>query len=283
MTGARPTVARALRDAAAALDGVSETARLDAELLMAHALECTRSDLLLRRMQDTAPGTFAPLQARRAAGEPVAHIIGTQEFFGLPFKVTPATLVPRADSETLIDAALEMLSASPPAHILDCGTGPGTLLLAALSQWNDASGIGIERSNAALAVARENAELLGLAGRCEMRSADWHAKDWAKGLGAFDLVLANPPYVEIEDPDLAPDVRAHEPAEALFAGPDGLDDYRALLPQLPAVMTRDGLAIVEIGRRQAHAVCSIGKASGLIGEVREDLSGNPRAIIFRRT
>jgi len=275
------SVADALRGAARALEGVSSSPRLDAELLMAHGFGCTRSDLLLLHMRDETPVAFAALLGRRKTGEPVAHIVGTQEFFGLTLKVTPDTLIPRADSETLIDAALELLADRPPARILDCGTGPGTLLLAALSQWEKARGIGIERNAAALAVARENAAALGLADRCEMRGGDWHAPDWNEELGRYDLVLANPPYVESEDPDLAADVREHEPAEALFAGADGLDDYRALLPQVPALLAPAGIAIFEIGSRQAEAVTAIGAACGLRGDARRDLAGNPRAIVFR--
>ena len=253
------TVAEALREAAKALAESSDTARLDAELLMAHALEVTRSDLLLRHMTDHAPANFAPLLNRRRAHEPVAYILGTQDFRGLSLLVTPAVLIPRGDSEVLVEATL---AARPDAkRVLDCGTGSGALLLAVLAELPDASGIGIDSSAAALAVASKNAAQLGLAERADMIRADWHEAGWAVALGQFDLILANPPYVET-GADLAPSVRAHEPASALFAGADGLDDYRVLIPQLPALLTRGGVALVEIGATQAETVGRILTRSG---------------------
>jgi release factor glutamine methyltransferase len=239
------TAADAIRAATAALTPTSDTARLDAEVLMAHALGVTRSELLLRHMRDAVPDTFDALIARRQAHEPVAYIVGEQEFFGLPFRVSPAVLIPRGDSEVLVE---EALAAHPAAlRVLDCGTGSGALLLAVLHGLPDASGVGIDRSAEALAVAADNAARLGLARRAAFALADWHAAGWADALGGpFDLVMANPPYVE-DDADLAPSVRAHEPAGALFAGADGLNDYRALVPQLPALLRPGGAALVEIG------------------------------------
>lgn len=275
------SVGVALREAATALASVSASARLDAELLMAHALRCTRSDLLLRHMRDTAPPGYPALVARRATGQPVAQITGQQEFYGLTLAVTPDVLIPRPDSETLIDAACDALAGRPPARVLDCGTGSGALLLAALSLWPLAEGVGIERSAAALAVARGNAERTGLAGRAAMQAGDWTCAGWADGLGRFDLILANPPYVEEADPDLAADVRAHEPAAALFAGPDGLADYRVLVPQLPALLAPGGIAVIEIGARQAAAVGAIAVAAGLLPDLRRDLAGHPRAMLLR--
>ncbi|MFN5778349.1 MAG: peptide chain release factor N(5)-glutamine methyltransferase, partial [Novosphingobium sp.] len=226
---AAQTVAEAIRAATELLGSRTDSARLDAELLMAEALGVRRSDLFLRHMRDPAPPAFAELVARRAAHEPVAYIRGHQEFFGLPFMVTPDVLIPRGDSETLVEAAL---AARPDAaRVLDCGTGSGALLLAVLNELPQATGIGIDRSEPAVAVARANATRLGLGERARMIRADWHAADWARDLGGpFDLILANPPYVE-DDAALDPTVRNHEPAGALFAGPDGLDDYRVLVPQ----------------------------------------------------
>ncbi|RVQ67848.1 peptide chain release factor N(5)-glutamine methyltransferase [Croceicoccus ponticola] len=276
------TVAETLRDAARALEPVSTTPRLDAELLMAHALGASRSDMLLRHSLDAVPDGFAPLLQRRLLGQPVAQIVGEQEFYGLSFAITPDVLIPRADSETLIEAAREALTGKPPSRILDCGTGPGTLLLAALSIWPQAQGIGIERSPAALAVALGNASRLGMATRADMQAGDWTMPGWADALGRFDLILANPPYVEDADPDLAPDVRAHEPAKALFAGADGLDAYRALVPQVPALLTPGGIALFEIGSRQAAAVTAIALAAGLIATLHSDLAGHPRALLFSK-
>jgi len=270
-------VTDALRDAVAALAAASDTARLDAEVLMAHALGVSRSDLLLRRMADPAPADFAALVARRAGHEPVAYITGRQDFFGLPFAVSPAVLIPRGDSEALVETALE--AARPGARVLDCGTGSGALLLAVLANLAGASGLGVDRSEAALAVARANAGALGLAGRADMRLADWGQAGWADGLGAFDLILANPPYVE-EDAVLAPDVRGHEPAGALFAGADGLDAYRVLVPQLPALLATGGCACVEIGASQADAVSAIAAAAGLSASLRRDLAGRPRVLVL---
>lgn len=269
------TVAEALRDAAAALAQTSETARLDAELLMANALGVSRSDLLLRHMRGKVPAGFAELVTRRLAHEPVAYILGRQEFFGLEFAVSPAVLIPRADSEVLVGAAL---AARPDAcRVLDCGTGSGALLLAVLANLPDALGIGIDRSAAALAVAQANAEALGCGARARMQYGDWQEVGWSDGLGRFDLVLANPPYVET-DAELAQGIRDHEPAGALFAGPDGLDDYRMLVPQLPGLLAPGGVACVEIGATQAIAVAAIAADSGLSATLHYDLGGRPRVL-----
>jgi release factor glutamine methyltransferase len=269
------TTAEALREAAGRLAASSDTARLDAEVLMAHALGVTRSDLLLRHMQEAVPPGFAGLIQRRLEHEPVAYIIGEQEFFGLSFRVTRDVLIPRGDSEVLVEAAL---AARPDAgRVLDCGTGSGALLLAILAALPAAQGVGIDRSAAALAIAADNAERLGLANRARMQLADWHAPDWAQELGKFDLILANPPYVET-GAALAPSVRDHEPAEALFAGADGLDDYRVLVPQLPALLSPDGVALVEIGATQAEAVAALAMAAGLVANLHRDLANRPRVL-----
>jgi release factor glutamine methyltransferase len=269
------TVAEALRKATAALAESSDTARLDAELLMAEALGVSRSELLLRHMRELVPANFALLIERRLAHEPVAYILGRQEFHGLEFLVNANVLIPRGDSETIVDAAL---AARPGARrVLDCGTGSGALLLATLSELPEADGIGIDRSPGALAVAQANAERLGLADRVRMLPADWTTTGWADGLGQFDLILANPPYVEAEA-DLAHSVRGHEPAGALFAGPEGLDDYRVLIPQLPALLTPGGVIVLEIGATQAEAVSAIAAAENCDSRLHLDLAGRPRAL-----
>ena len=278
------TVGERLRDAAAELSEVSPSARLDVELLMAAALGVSRSELLLRHMRDAVPAGFAALFRRRLAHEPVAYILGQAAFYGLELRVTPAVLIPRGDSETLIDAAIAAFAASVPQRVpqrvLDCGTGSGALLLAALAQWPDASGVGIDRSGEALAIAAENARLLGLDGRAQMLERDWTCPGWADDLGHFDLVLANPPYVEI-DALLARGVRDHEPAGALFAGLEGLDAYRVLVPQLPGLLAPGGAALVEIGSSQAAAVTALAADSGLSADLRHDLAGRPRALEMR--
>jgi len=270
--------AQAIRDAAERLSATSDTARLDAEVLMAFARGVTRSDLLLRHMADPVAAPFAALIERRLAHEPVAYITGIQEFFGLPIRVTPDVLIPRGDSEVLVEAAL---AARPDARsVLDCGTGSGALLLAVLANLTGSAGIGIDQSQAALAVARTNAEALGLGSRAQMLCANWEMPGWADDLGKFDLILANPPYVE-DDVPLSPSVRDHEPAGALFAGAQGLDAYRVLVPQLPGLMTPGGLALVEIGATQAEAVSALARDAGMAGTLHHDLGNRPRMLELR--
>ncbi|GGC33582.1 release factor glutamine methyltransferase [Novosphingobium marinum] len=270
------TVATALRDAALQLGATCDTARLDAELLMAHALGVSRSELLLRHVREDEPPGFAALVERRLGHEPVAYIVGRQEFYGLPFEVARGVLIPRADSETLVEAAL---AARPDAkRVLDCGTGSGALLLAVLANLPEAAGVGIDRSADALAIAKRNAVTLGLADRAHFVQADWEAAGWRQTIGGpFDLVLANPPYVE-SDADLARSVRDHEPAEALFAGPEGLDAYRALVPQVPGLLAAAGRAFFEIGAAQATHVGRIAADSGLDWQIHRDLGGRDRVI-----
>jgi release factor glutamine methyltransferase len=274
------TVAEALREAAQRIDPISDTARLDAELLMAHVLGVSRSDLLLRHMARPAPEAFAALISRRERHEPVAYILRRQEFYGREFIVGPAVLIPRADSETIIAAALEVCPS--PSRVLDLGVGSGALLLTLLAESPQAEGVGIDRSSAALEVASANAARLGLGTRAHLLGGDWRQREWASGLSRFDLVLANPPYVE-EGADLSPSVRDWEPAEALFAGPEGLDDYRVLIRQLPALLADRGVAIFEIGATQAEAVAAVAAESGFSSELRRDLAGRPRALILRLT
>ncbi|MGV3512185.1 MAG: peptide chain release factor N(5)-glutamine methyltransferase [Novosphingobium sp.] len=270
------TVSQALRAAADRLLATSDTARLDAELLMAHALGCSRTDLLLRHMQAETPATFAGLVERRLTHEPVAYITGSAEFYGLDLAVTPDVLIPRGDTETLIEAAREAFAGRmAPQRILDLGTGSGALLLAALSLWPAAEGIGLERSPGALAVAQANG--VRHAPTARFLKGNWTVPGWADDLGQFDLVLSNPPYVE-DAAELDPSVRAHEPASALFSGPEGLDDYRILIPRLPGLLSPDGIAIVEIGWTQADAVSALAQAAGMSARVHLDLAARKRAV-----
>jgi release factor glutamine methyltransferase len=272
------SVGEAIRTATERLAPVSDTARLDAELLMAHALGLTRSEMLLRALRDPAPEGFAALVARRAEHEPVAYITGAAEFYGLTLTVTPATLIPRGDSETLVEAALE--HAGEHGRAIDLGTGSGALLLALLANRPGWEGVGIDASPDALAVAAANAAALGLDRRSVWHMRDWRIPGWADGLGTFDLILCNPPYVEA-DAALDRQVREFEPAGALFAGPDGLDDYRVLIPQLRALMKPEAAAILEIGANQAEAVGTLAAASGFAVDLRRDLAGRARALLLR--
>lgn len=270
------SVARSLSRATQTLSATSDTPRLDAELLMAAALGIGRDRLLLHPPTGAEPASFAAMVERRAAGEPVAYITGQRAFWTIDLDVGPGVLIPRPDSETLLVAAIDHFGSAGPTRILDLGTGPGTLLLAALDEWPGATGLGIDRSDDALAYARRNATRLGLDSRAAFESGDW-------GFGLeerFDLILCNPPYVA-EDADLGSGVREFEPAEALFAGPEGLDEYRRLIPDLPRLLAEGGLAAVEIGFDQAESVGAIAADAGFDVALAHDLSGRPRALLLR--
>ncbi len=277
------TAAQRLVAATQELAASSETPRLDAELLMAHALGISRNALLLRARDLAAPANFESLLARRKAHEPVAYIRGVQEFWDLTLNVTPATLIPRGDSESLIEAAAAFFDRRhPPERILDLGTGSGALLLAALSLFPDAQGIAIDASADALTVAQANGERLGFGHRSAFLHRSWHEAGWNDNLGRFELILCNPPYVET-DAELAEQVRAFEPASALFAGADGLDEYRHLIPMIGTVLTDDGIAIFEIGRGQDLAVSELARTSGFEVTARQDLSGIVRALSLSKS
>jgi release factor glutamine methyltransferase len=251
----------------------SATPRLDAELLMAHALGVDRGVILLDPDRYSVPASFAPLVERRLRHEPIAYITGTRGFWSIDLAVGPGALVPRADSETLLIVAQAHFAGRAPAAVLDLGTGPGTLLLAALDEW-PALGLGVDRSAEALAYARGNAAALGMTDR-----AHFICGSWASAIvGQFDLILANPPYIAT-DALLPPEVRDHEPHGALFAGADGLDDYRILAAQLPALIAAGGAAVIEIGSTQAVPVTALLEAQGLRVALHHDYGGNPRVLV----
>jgi release factor glutamine methyltransferase len=268
-------VAPALRDAAQRLAAVSDSPRLDAELLMAHALGVERDRMLLDPSRFAVPDAFVGLIERRMAREPVAYIVGTRDFWTIRLSVGPGVLIPRPDSETLIEAAVACFEGEAPRRILDLGTGPGTLLLAALAEWPGASGVGVDASEAALGYARRNAAALGFAERTDFRCGDW-----GEGIAeAFDLILCNPPYIA-DTEALMPDVADHEPAGALFAGDDGLADYRRIIPDLPRLLAPGGVAVLEIGAAQHISVRSLAEAAGFGVQCRQDLAGRDRALLL---
>jgi len=263
----------ALDAAAARLAGSSDTPRLDAELLMAHALGVEREKMLLGGLHGDAPADFEPLLVRREAGEPVAYIIGRRAFWTIELEVGPDVLIPRPDSETLIEAAVGHFAERSPGDVLDLGTGSGALLLAALDQWRDARGVGIDKSEAALAVASANAARLGMGDRADLRRGDW-----AEGLDrTFDLILCNPPYVET-GADLPRDVADWEPHEALFAAADGLGEYRRLAPVVPRLLAPGGIASFEIGEGQEIPVSALFEDAGLAVAAHRDLGGHVRCL-----
>lgn len=269
-------VERALHEAVRRLPPCTDTPRLDAELLMAHALGIGRDRLILAPPDGPVPPAFEAYLQRRCAGEPVAYITGRRAFWNIELEVGPGVLIPRPDSETLIAAAVEHWQGREgPRRILDLGTGPGTLLLAALDQWPAAHGLGIDRSEDALGYARRNAERLGLEARAEFRIGDWAECVTDR----FDLLLCNPPYVARGAP-LGPGVAEHEPPEALFAGPDGLDDYRRLAPQVGRLLAPGGLAAVEIGFDQEESAAAIFRDAGLDPRIARDLGERPRALLI---
>jgi len=263
-------VREALAAAAGRLASVSDTARLDAELLMAHALGVEREAMLLGRGEEPAPASYPNLVDRRLAHEPIAYITGRRAFWTIELAVGPGALIPRPASETLIEAALGHFGAEGPTRILDLGTGPGTLLLAALDQWPAATGLGVDALEEALAYARRSGN-----SRAEFRRGDW-----AEGIDErFDLILCNPPYVE-RSADLPRDVADFEPHAALYAGADGLDAYRALAPQLGRLLAPGGIVCAEIGAGQEKAVRDLMALEGFAISSRRDLQGIVRCLVL---
>ena len=253
--------------------GIDEPRR-EARLLLAAALGVSTGGLLARDNVDQT--AYAPLLARRAAREPLAYITGHKEFWGLDFLVSPATLIPRPDTETLVEAVLD--AKLQPRRVLDLGTGTGCLLLAVLHETPGAWGVGVDLNPAAAALAARNAERLGLGQR-----AAFLAGSWADALDAkFDLVLTNPPYIESADiPGLMPEVAGYEPARALDGGASGLEAYRAIIAALPPILAENGLAVLELGADQAPFVQAMAEAAGFTCATRRDLAGIERAALLR--
>jgi len=259
-----------------------ESADLDARILVGHALGLDHAALAAtasRPLNAAEQNAVATLARRRLAREPVARIVGTKEFWSLTLRVGAATLVPRPETETLVEAALDVIdrrgARSRPLRIADLGTGNGAILLALLSELPAACGIGTDVSAAALAVARHNAERLGLSG------ARFVACNMAAALrGPFDLIVSNPPYVaSAEIAGLAPEVRDFDPRAALDGGTDGLTFYRALAAAAPALLAPGGALTAELGAGQAQSVATLFAGAGLAPATpRHDLNGVPRAL-----
>ncbi|WP_416898146.1 MAG: peptide chain release factor N(5)-glutamine methyltransferase [Minwuia sp.] len=274
------TVEVLLREGATQLrEAGIEGARLDARILLAEILAREPNTLLpgdASIVADVDAVRFRSLLARRAAREPVSRILGRREFYGRTFEVTPDVLDPRPDTETVVELALSSLTSA--ARIVDLGTGTACILLTLLAERPGASGIGVDFSPAALAVAKRNADRLGLADRAAFRQGDW-----LDGLdGPFDLIVSNPPYIPAGDlAGLMADVRDHDPALALAGGADGLDPYRTIFAGAASRLAANGAVVVEIGAGQAQDVRAIAARAGLrFDRAAADLGGHVRALLF---
>ena len=260
-----------------------ENPRLEARLLLGHAMGTTSEALLREPRAPVPPEAAARFRAAvdaRLRATPVAHILGSQGFWTLDLAVSPATLIPRPDSETIVEAALEAFpDPGAPLRVLDLGTGTGCLLLAVLAERPRAFGIGVDLVPEAAALSAANARRNGLEGR-----AAFLAGNWTEALsGRFDLVLSNPPYIESAAiAGLMPEVARHEPRSALDGGADGLDAYRHLAAILPGLLAPGGAAVLELGAGQSRAVEGLADAAGLVpAGCRKDLGGIERALVLR--
>lgn len=260
-----------------------EGARRDARLLAGEILGLSLADMIARPERVLGAEDRARLEAavaRRAACEPVSRILGSRAFYGLAFALGGDTLDPRPDSEVLVETALAAIAGRPAPRVLDLGTGTGCLLLAILAERTDATGVGLDAAPGAVAVADANAAALGLASRVEFLIRDWTHPAWRDGLGRFDLVISNPPYIPDDDISaLEPEVREFDPLRALAGGADGLDPYRVLVPQLPELLLPGGIAGFELGAGQAAAVAELFRRAGLeVTAVPKDLGGIERCV-----
>jgi release factor glutamine methyltransferase len=275
-----------LRDTAVALTAAGiDNPRFEARLLLARASDLTIEQLVARgtdKVPATIVETMRSLTARRVRREPMAYILGEREFWGLSFKVSPAVLVPRPDSETLIEAVLALMPDRARAwRILDLGLGSGCLLLTLLREYPQARGVGLEASAEALAVAQENARALGVADRASLIAGDWRRAGWVESLGGpFDLVVSNPPYIASADvARLMPEVSSFEPRLALDGGAEGVDAYHTLIAAGPRLVTAGGFMAVEVGEGQAAEIAGLFAAAGLSPRPPwKDLGGIDRVV-----
>lgn len=259
---------------------------LDAALLIAHALGLTTADVRLRGADPVAPEALPRIEAyaaQRLSGMPVARLVGEKEFWSLSFALSPETLVPRPDTETVVEAALATIAdRAAPLRILDLGTGSGAILAALLVELPGATGIGVDQSEAAARTARDNLARAGLQGRGTVIVGDWAS---ALG-GGFDLVVSNPPYIpSIDIVGLAIEVRENDPLAALDGGADGLSSYRIIAAEAPRLLKAGGHLVLELGIGQEAEVAALAGAAGLAitGPARRDLGGIPRALVARRS
>lgn len=272
------TLAQRLQEARAQLHAV-ESASLDARLLLQHALGLTAEDLLLQAENSLSDGELQKIDdviAQRLQGKPVAKIVGKKEFYGRDFYTNEYTLDPRPDSETLIGAVLKE---AQPQRLLELGVGTGCLLLTLLAEIPNAIGVGVDISHEALQVAQRNADVLGLSSRVTLQQGDW-----CDGITAqFDAIISNPPYIPENDRTvLARDV-LFDPATALFAGADGLAAYRTLIPQLPELLTSQGLVALEVGQGQDAEVAELLQKAGFTRVwTASDLGGIVRIVLAKR-
>lgn len=254
-----------------------ERPRAEARYLACHGLNISTEITIAqpeRPINDPERRVLDQILDRRLAFEPLAYIRGQTEFFGRQFSVGNGVLIPRPDSETLIDTALEAFASNQPTRILDLGTGSGCLLLTLLLEWPDSLGLGVDQSAAALAWAARNARSFGLMDRLTLIQGDWTTAI----CGRFDLIVSNPPYVERGDiPSLMPDVGRFEPHDALDGGTDGLDYYRRLAGELAGLLAPDGIALMECGAGQADAIEAFFAGAFAVRQKR-DLAGTPRVI-----
>ncbi len=263
-----------------------DSPRLSAELLLSEALACSRLDLYLnmdRPLTEPELARARELVARRAGGEPVAYILGRKEFFGRTFRVSPAVLIPRPETEHIVEEALRCCGRSG-MRFADLGTGSGILAVTLALELPESSGLAVDISPAALEVARSNAQTLGAASRLEFLEADANT-DFA-ATGAFDLAVANPPYVsDAEYRDLGREVACFEPELALRGGSDGLHAVRLQAGVMGRMLRPEGMALMEIGCSQAEAAAAAFSATGLFAsaDILKDLAGLPRIICARRS
>ena len=260
-----------------------ETAALDARLLLQAAAGITHADIVAEPDQvlsGDATARFWLLVERRRAFEPVSRILGTREFYGRNFRVTPDVLDPRADTETLIGAVLALAKGRGPLRILDLGTGTGAIVVTLLAELPEATAVASDLSAAALQVAKGNAEALGVANRARFVQANW----FDGVAGQFDLIVSNPPYIPLGDiAGLAVDVREFDPPKALDGGPDGLEAYRRLASGAGGHLAPKGHIILEIGAGQENAVNDLFRGQGFVQESRHfDLAGYVRCLVFNR-